>query len=100
MKLLRKLLTPLLSPLTLGLLIAIGFSIFAARYYASPSEFETWSRLNPATYDLRMTDRGPRPGHPDIAILAIDDRSLQQEGRWPWPRQKVAELIRRTMESG
>ena len=100
MKLLRKLLGQLLSPLSLGLLIALGFSLFAASYYAVPERFELTSKANQFFYDLRMESRGPRPGHPDIAILAIDDRSLLQEGRWPWPRQKMAELVKRAMENG
>ncbi len=28
-------------------------------------------------------------------IVAIDDRSLAQVGQWPWPRDKVAQLVQR-----
>lgn len=100
MKLLQKLLSQLLSPLTLGLLIAVVVSILVSQYYKAPEKFETVTKLNQLVYDWRLKARGSLEGHPDIAILAIDDRSLQQEGRWPWPRQKVAELIRRTTEAG
>jgi len=37
---------------------------------------------------------------PDIAIVAIDDHSLAQEGRWPWPRQTHADLIRKLHQAG
>lgn len=28
-----------------------------------------------------------------IVLIDIDDLSLTQQGRWPWPRQRIAELI-------
>lgn len=31
----------------------------------------------------------------DIVIVAIDERSLLELGRWPWPREKHVELLRR-----
>lgn len=30
---------------------------------------------------------------PRIALIDIDDASLQQVGRWPWPRTHIAELL-------
>src|SRR5690606_8170273 len=35
------------------------------------------------------------PPSADIVIAAIDDPSLQEVGRWPWPRPVLAELIDR-----
>src|SRR5262245_2180125 len=45
------------------------------------------------TYDVRMVSRGSRPASPAIVLAAIDEKSLNQEGRWPWPRTKMARLI-------
>jgi CHASE2 domain-containing sensor protein/signal transduction histidine kinase len=36
-----------------------------------------------------------RLAHPDIVIVAIDDRSIAAIGRWPWRRALHAELINR-----
>ena len=36
-----------------------------------------------------------RPASPDIAIVAIDDRSIEAIGRWPWPRALHAALLSR-----
>lgn len=35
------------------------------------------------------------PSHTDprIIIIDIDEAAMQQEGRWPWPRSRTAELI-------
>jgi adenylate cyclase len=45
------------------------------------------------TYDLRFRSRGARQPSSAVAIAAIDEKSLDAEGRWPWPRSKIAALI-------
>ncbi len=43
--------------------------------------------------DYRLLQRGiERPG-PEVVIVAIDDASLEDVGRWPWPRSVVAKLV-------
>ena len=50
-------------------------------------------QIENATYDMRL--RATMPGGQDerIVIIDIDERSLAEEGRWPWPRNRVAELV-------
>lgn len=36
-----------------------------------------------------------RPVSGDIVLISIDDKSLKQVHRWPWPRDRYAELIER-----
>ena len=45
------------------------------------------------TYDLRFVPRGHMPPSPAVVIAAIDEKSLNAEGRWPWPRSKLAALV-------
>lgn len=40
------------------------------------------------------------PADEAIVIVAIDDRSLQTLGRWPWPRSVHADLIDRLSQAG
>ncbi len=53
----------------------------------------TFDGLERATYDLgvRTSDRIPSD---KIAIIAIDDISIANIGRWPWPRNVHAEMHR------
>jgi adenylate cyclase len=54
------------------------------------------NRLDNISYDLQLRARvltHHEAPHPSIAIIDIDDKSLQAEGRWPWPRSKLAELV-------
>jgi adenylate cyclase len=51
--------------------------------------FESWEwRLE----DKLFVSRQP---HPDIIIVAIDDQSLGEIGRWPWDREVMAGLVSR-----
>ena len=48
--------------------------------------------LERGAYDLRV--RLSAPSEPDnrVVIIDLDDRSLQEQGQWPWPRALFAEL--------
>jgi adenylate cyclase len=45
------------------------------------------------TYDLRFASRGPVRPSGAIVLAVIDEKSLDLEGRWPWPRSKIAALV-------
>ena len=40
--------------------------------------------------DWLMRERGPLPVPSDIAIVAIDEKSIRAYGRFPWPRRILA----------
>ena len=50
-------------------------------------------------YDLKFQYRGARPPAPEIALVAVDDDSVKQVGRWPWSREVVAQLFSRIKEA-
>src|SRR6266536_1129056 len=45
------------------------------------------------TYDLRFLSRGHVQPSPAVVLALIDEQSLATEGRWPWPRSKIAALV-------
>ena len=45
------------------------------------------------TYDFRFLSRGAKSPRPDVVMAVLDEKSLKSEGRWPWPRSKMAKLI-------
>ncbi len=49
--------------------------------------------LEARTLDLRFRVRGPRKPSPAIAIVAIDQRSQDLLGRWPFPRTVFARMM-------
>jgi adenylate cyclase len=50
-------------------------------------------------YDLKFLYRGVKPPAPEIVLVAVDDASVKQVGRWPWSREVMARLISRIKES-
>jgi len=54
-------------------------------------------QLELETLDQRFKLRGPITPDPRVAIVAVDDASLTEVGRWPWPRDKMAALVERIM---
>ena len=58
-----------------------------------------FNRTETAAYDLGVNWTSAAPS-PDIAVIAIDDASIQTLGRWPWPRDYHADLIRKLHQDG
>jgi adenylate cyclase len=50
-------------------------------------------RLENASLDGRFVVRGLRASDPNIVLVAVDEQSLQEIGRWPWPRDTQARLV-------
>ncbi len=65
-------------------------AIVAALFAFSPAMLEA-IELN--WLDLRFRARGPLAPGPAVVIAAIDEKSLDAEGRWPWPRARIAALV-------
>jgi CHASE2 domain-containing sensor protein/signal transduction histidine kinase len=56
-------------------------------------------RLDLTFYDLQL-GRWSNPPAQDIVIVAVDEQSLSELGRWPWPRDRHAQLIDILSEAG
>ncbi|MGH8064367.1 MAG: CHASE2 domain-containing protein [Candidatus Entotheonellia bacterium] len=52
------------------------------------------------TYDLRFLSRGHMQPSPAVVMAVIDEKSLDAEGRWPWPRSKIAALVDTLSQDG
>ena len=55
--------------------------------------------------DYRLQDsmfriRGPQPHTGSVVIIDLDERSLAELGQWPWPRDMVADLLRKLDAAG
>lgn len=63
------------------------------------SFFSPFKRLESLFYDLNMIISLPYKCPYDIAIVAIDEKSLRFVGRWPWKREVLAEIIKNIVNS-
>ena len=69
----------------LGLVIAVALFGFARMSGFIPA-LERWA------YDLGVKATSKNPSD-KIAVIAIDEQSIANIGRWPWPREVQAKLI-------
>ncbi len=81
---------------------ALVFAVLAsalslAAYWFHPEFLEN---LDQRSRDVAFRWRDPLPPTPDVAIIAVDEASLHEYGRWPWPRSVQARLIDRLTEYG
>ena len=78
-----------------ALIIAGLFTVFA---FSSLSFFET---IEKSLYGIGMRFAvSPNMGVGKIAIVNIDEKSLEQLGPWPWPRSTIAEMIKILKKNG
>lgn len=52
------------------------------------------------TLDLRIASRGDLKPGDETVIAVIDEKSLSELGRWPWPRTTIAQMVRKLKKNG
>src|SRR5699024_8434308 len=68
--------------------------LFALALHATDYQrIDLLGRLDSIFYDTRLRLTLPKGVDERIVILDIDERSLAEEGRWPWPRHRLAQLV-------
>lgn len=85
---------------------AVGIFISLLVVFVHLSELGFFStvlhRIDYALYDLRYQILIPPPMESEhkVVIVDVDERSLVREGRWPWSREKVADLVTKIIDGG
>ena len=75
------------------LLICSAISLIFIFYAGNWIKIPFLTRVENITYDLRLKQTAPNTLDNKVIILDIDEKSLKQEGRWPWPRDKMSYLV-------
>ena len=76
------------------LLLALFAGLLCASLY-----WFGWARpLDRIIYDV-FNEAAPLPVADDIVLIVIDDPSLEELGRWPWPREHHVTLLRRLQQA-
>lgn len=83
-----------LSDISKSKVVAIFLIVGLTIVGALPATSHFLQRLNYLVYDLVLPLQSSSFSE-DIVVVAIDDNSLEELGRWPWNRSRHAELISR-----
>jgi len=88
-----------MTPTAWSRLLRGGAALLAAGLAALLTVTGAASRLDDVFYDLHLSNWGYAPDD-DVVIVAIDDRSLNELGQWPWPRDIHAQMLDRLGYAG
>jgi len=77
----------------------LAFVLLLAGHDAGLQKIDTLAAIDRQVYDTRQRKASPA-ADPRIVIVDIDERSLAERGRWPWPREQVAALNDLIFERG
>ncbi|MDP3269219.1 MAG: adenylate/guanylate cyclase domain-containing protein [Legionella sp.] len=85
--------------LSLGILCTI--IILSIEFFRTPVVYPIISHLDGRIYDqiINLQWR-PHKSSVKVVIINIDEESVLKEGRWPWPRDKMANLVNKLKQYG
>jgi adenylate cyclase len=72
-------------------------------WYTQPGVHKLFTKLRGVTTwftDRKFKFRGPEKPKNKVVIVEVDSDAIDQIGRWPWHRDKLAELIDKTFKAG
>jgi adenylate cyclase len=82
------------NPITLSLILIVLGTVL---YFV---EIPFLELMEKKTIDLRFTSRGNISHDSKVVLAVIDEKSVDKEGKWVWPRSKIAELVTRLSDAG
>jgi adenylate cyclase len=78
----------------IALIVAVTLSVLHSM------NFKFFEVLEAKTLDLQFAIRGPIKPGPETVIAAIDEKSIKNLGRFPWPRSTWGRVVDRLTEEG
>ncbi|MCG6908768.1 MAG: adenylate/guanylate cyclase domain-containing protein [Deltaproteobacteria bacterium] len=83
-----------LNPVTLTvILIALGILLYLI-------EIPFLELVELKTVDLRFAGRKNVSQNSKVVLAVIDEKSVDREGKWVWPRSKIADLVTKLSDAG
>lgn len=96
--------------LLIGSIITFGVFAFSLQYYkyketptvrrSESPVMDTVEILDLRFNDLKYKLRKPSQSEAPVALIALDDASVREIGRWPWSRELVAEMTEKLIDYG
>lgn len=82
------------------LLVGLAVAVIVGLGYLAWREAPAAAALDGQTLDWRFRLRGERVPGDEVVLVAIDDRAVAALGRWPLPRQALADAVRALTRGG
>ena len=78
--------------------IGLALVLFFLAHEAEWKEFRVLQQLELWAYDTRLRLFLPKKRDTRVVIIDIDEKSLKAEGRFPWPREILARMVKQLFE--
>ena len=90
------------TPIVLICSIIVGFYLYLSfsHYSSQNMSQDLIGRMETALLDLRFHARGHKRPDRKVGVLAIDEKSIEQFGRWPFSRKYYAQTIKNLSNLG
>lgn len=72
--------------------------VFALLHASGVLRIGVLQRLDDIIYDARLRSTMPQTLDERIVIVDIDEKSLAEVGRWPWSRNRLADLVEELLD--
>ena len=90
-----------LSPFKLGLFLTTLFTISLVNHYrVEKDSLDIIGKIERMLYDIRFKLRGQIPYSGKVGVLGADDESIEQFGRWPFPRDIYEQVFKNLKNAG
>jgi len=80
--------------------IFMGLVITLTLVAAMTQNFTPLVTLEEKLYDFRFALRGQLTNSGKVVIAVIDETSIERLGRWPWSRDRLAQLVKSLSDAG
>ncbi|MEZ5729984.1 MAG: adenylate/guanylate cyclase domain-containing protein [Burkholderiaceae bacterium] len=80
-------------------LAGVGLVVLFAAIHGWPEAARPFGAMDRLIYDAGIK-LVTAPRDDAVVIVDIDEHSLAREGRWPWDRARIAEMVRRLVDDG
>ena len=77
----------------LALALAVAFAVVTIQLLEPVTHVDLLSAAELKLIDLRFRMRGVKKPSGEVVIVAVDSKSIEALGRWPWSRSQHAQLI-------
>ncbi len=83
--------------------LAITLMVIGLNYISVDNVQKLLQRVEGILYDARLLatlPSEPRHFEEQVVIIDIDEKSMREQGRHPWSRSKVSDLVQKLMDAG
>ena len=89
----KRRLLPKLSVFRLSILVSLVFFMIFLFKEERGWDFGFFDLMELKALDVKFLNRGVTPHSNKVAVAAVDEKSIEALGRWPWNRKHVAAMI-------